>query len=304
MTTSNTYHIPVMVNECIEYLNIHPDGIYVDATYGGGGHSKAILQKLSKNGKLFAFDQDQDAQENIIQDERLTFIPSNFSFITQWLHYYNIYQTNGILADLGVSLHQFQTPERGFSYKYNEPLDMRMNQKQTITAKDILNNYSEQQLKNIFHQYSNLSSAKKLAHHIIKYRYKKKIQTTFDLIEAIRPTLPKRNEYPILSRIFQAIRIEVNKEIESLKNFLNQIYQLLAPKGRFVILTYHSLEDKIVKHFLINGHTDNTIQPDPVYGKINYPFRILTKKPITASKEEIERNHQSRSAKLRAAEKI
>lgn len=304
MPAQTTYHIPVMLNECIEYLNIQPDGIYVDVTYGGGGHSKAILNKLSKKGKLFAFDQDKTAQQNLIQDERFTFIPSNFCFITQWLQYYNIPYTNGILADLGVSLHQLQTPERGFSYKYNQPLDMRMNQSQSNNAQDILNNYSEQQLEKIFYEYSNLSNAKKLARLIVQYRHHKNIQTTFDLIDAIKPTLPKTNEYPILSKIFQAIRIEVNKEIHHLKSFLNQTYNLLAPKGRLVILTYHSVEDKIVKHFLINGHTDKTIEPDPLYGKINYPFKILTKKPIRPSEEEIKINPQSRSAKLRAAEKI
>lgn len=304
MTATSTYHTPVMLNECIEYLNIQPDGIYVDATYGGGGHSRAILNKLSKKGKLFAFDQDTAAQQNIIKDERFTFIPSNFSFITQWLHYYHVNHANGILADLGVSLHQLQTPERGFSYRYNQPIDMRMNPSQTTTARDVLNNYSEQQLEKIFHDYSDLSNAKKLAHLIVKYRYQKNIQTTYDLIDAIKPILPKNNEYPILSKIFQAIRIEVNKEIEALKSFLNQTYSLLAPQGRLVVLTYHSVEDRIVKHFMTNGHSDKVLEPDPLYGKINYPFKILTKKPLRPSEAEITSNPQSRSAKLRAAEKI
>lgn len=304
MSVAQKYHTPVMLNECIEYLNIHPDGIYVDATFGGGGHSLAILNHLSENGKLFAFDQDKDAQQNVPEDKRLTFIPYNFSFITQWLNYYKVLKVNGILADLGVSLHQFNKPERGFSYRFNSPLDMRMNQQQKLTAADVVNNYSEQQLENIFQNYGDLKNAKKIAHLIIKYRFEKKIETTFDLIDAIKPALPKVNDYPILSRIFQSIRIEVNKEIEALKNFLNQTYDLLDTHGRIVILTYHSLEDKIVKHFFIHGHTDKTLEPDPVFGKIQHPFKIITKKPIEPKQEEISANPQARSAKLRCAEKI
>lgn len=304
MTTAYTYHIPVMLNECLQYLNIQPDGIYVDVTFGGGGHSKAILQKLSDKGKLFAFDQDKDAQKNIIQDTRFTFIASNFSYITQWLNYYGIFKVNGILADLGVSLHQFQNKERGFSYKYNYNLDMRMNQNNKTTAADIVNNYSPQQLEKIFFEYGELKNAKKIAHLIVKYRFEKNIQTTFDLVEAVKPALPKVNDYPILSKIFQAIRIEVNDELGALKSFLNQTYDLLESKGRLVVLTYHSLEDKIVKHFMMNGHTDKTLTPDPLYGKINYPFKIITKKPVTPLEEEIKSNPQSRSAKLRCAEKI
>ncbi|GIV26372.1 MAG: ribosomal RNA small subunit methyltransferase H [Bacteroidia bacterium] len=304
MTTSQTYHIPVMLNECLNYLNIQPDGIYVDVTFGGGGHSRAILEKLSEKGKLFAFDQDKDAQKNIINDERFTFIPHNFAFIAQWLHYYKVYKVNGILADLGVSLHQFQTPERGFSYRYNYPLDMRMNQQQKLTARDVVNDYSVQQLENIFKEYGDLPNAKKIAHLIQEYRFHQPIETTFDLVKAVKPVLPKVNDYPILSRIFQAIRIEVNKEIENLKSFLNQTYDLLEHKGRLVVLTYHSLEDKIVKHFMIHGHTDKTLTPDPIYGTIQYPFNNLTKKPIEATEEEIKRNPQSRSAKLRAVEKV
>jgi len=201
-------------------------------------------------------------------------------------------------------MHHFNTPERGFSYKYNAPLDMRMNQNQTTTAAHVLNQYSQQQLEKIFFEYSNLSNAKKLANLIVQYRFDKKIETTFDLINAVKPALPKVNDYPVLSQIFQAIRIEVNKEIDHLKSFLNQTYSLLTQNGRLVILTYHSLEDKIVKHFMINGNTDISLRPDPIYGKINYPFRIITKKPITPSDKEINQNPASRSAKLRCAEKI
>jgi len=304
MTTSSTYHIPVMLKECMEYLNIHPDGIYVDATYGGGGHSKAILERLSDKGKLFAFDQDKDAQQNLIQDKRFTFIPYNFSFITQWLHYYNVYKVNGILADLGVSLHQFQKPERGFSYRYNFALDMRMNQDQKLTAADVVNQYSEQQLEQLFFNYSDLKNAKKLARLIVQYRFEHPIQTTFDLVNAVKPALPKVNDYAVLSKIFQAIRIEVNKEVEHLKKFLNQCYSLLDNGGRLVVLTYHSLEDRIVKHYMINGDTEKTLEPDVIYGKINYPYKILTKKPVEPSEEEIKQNPQARSAKLRACEKI
>ena len=304
MTTSSTYHIPVMLKECMEYLNIHPDGVYVDATYGGGGHSKAILERLSDKGELFAFDQDKDAQQNLIQDKRFTFIPYNFSFITQWLHYYNVYKVNGILADLGVSLHQFQKPERGFSYRYNFALDMRMNQDQKLTAADVVNQYSEQQLEQLFFNYSDLKNAKKLARLIVQYRFEHPIQTTFDLVNAVKPALPKVNYYAVLSKIFQAIRIEVNKEVEHLKKFLNQCYSLLDNGGRLVVLTYHSLEDRIVKHYMINGDTEKTLEPDVIYGKINYPYKILTKKPVEPSEEEIKQNPQARNAKLRACEKI
>jgi len=304
MTNTSTYHIPVLLNESIEYLNIKPNGIYVDATFGGGGHSRAILNHLSESGKLFAFDYDKDAQNNLINDKRFTFIPYNFIYITQWLHYYKVYKVNGIIADLGVSLYQLQTPERGFSYRYNHLLDMRMNQNQTTTAADIVNSYSQQQLENLFYQYGDLKNAHKLASLIVKYRFNKKIETTFDLVDAVKPALPKVNEYPILSRIFQSIRIEVNKEIENLKSFLNQTYDLLDTNGRLVVISYHSVEDRIVKHFMINGHTDKKLEPDPVYGKIQYPFKIITKKPIQPSKDEIKNNPSSRSAKLRAAEKI
>lgn len=304
MSATQTYHIPVMLKECIEYLHIQPDGIYVDATYGGGGHARAILQKLSTKGKLFAFDQDKDAQQNLIPDERLIFIPHNYSYITQWLNYYNIFKVHGILADLGVSLHQFQTPQRGFSYRFNQPLDMRMNQHQKTTARDIINTYNQEQLSLIFYQYSNLKNAKKLAHLIIQYRFQKPIHTTADLIQALKPALPKNNDYPLLSRIFQAIRIEVNNEVQHLKNFLNQSYHLLEHHGRLVILTYHSIEDKIVKHFMIHGHTDQPIQPDILYGTKQHPFRILTKKPLIPTDEELKNNPHARSAKLRAAEKI
>ncbi len=303
MTSTQIYHTPVMLKECIEYLNIHSDGIYVDATFGGGGHSRAILEKLSEKGKLLAFDQDKDAQKNLINDPRFTFIPYNFAYITQWLHYYKVYKVNGILADLGVSFHQLQTAERGFSYRFNAPLDMRMNQKQTLTAREVVNHYSETQLANLFKEYSDLKNSKKIAHSIVKYRFQQTIETTFDLIEAVRPVLPKVKDYPVLSQIFQAIRIEVNKETEHLKNFLNQIYELLEDKGRLVVLTYHSLEDKIVKHYMIHGHTDKELIPDPVFGTTHYPFQILTKKAITPTPEEIEKNPSSRSAKLRAAEK-
>ncbi|MCX7728873.1 MAG: 16S rRNA (cytosine(1402)-N(4))-methyltransferase RsmH [Bacteroidia bacterium] len=304
MSATQTYHISVMLKESIEYLNIIPNGIYVDATFGGGGHARAILNQLSDKGRLFAFDQDKDAQKNVFQDKRFTLIPHNFSYITQWLHYYGIEQVNGILADLGVSLHQFSAPERGFSYRYNAPLDMRMNQNQNITASDVVNNYSQQQLEKMFYEYADLKNAKKIAYHILQYRFDKKIETTFDLVNALQPVLPKTNDYPILSKIFQAIRIEVNKEIDNLKSFLNQTYTLLAPGGRLVILTYHSLEDKIVKHFMVHGHTDKELQPDPIYGKIVYPFRLLTKKAVLPTPEEISKNPQSRSAKLRCVEKI
>lgn len=303
MTSTQTYHTPVLLKECIEYLNIHSDGVYVDATFGGGGHSRAILEKLSERGKLIAFDQDKDAQKNAIQDKRFLFIPHNFSHLTQWLHFYKIYKVNGILADLGVSLHQLQTAERGFSYRSNYFLDMRMNQKQTLTAREVVNNYSETQLARLFKEYSDLKNSKKIARAIVQYRFHQTIETTFDLVEAIRPALPKVKDYPVLSQIFQAIRIEVNKEVEHLKNFLNQIYELLEDKGRLVILTYHSLEDKIVKHYMIHGHTDKELMPDPIFGKTHYPFQILTKKAITPTPEEIQKNPSSRSAKLRAAEK-
>lgn len=304
MTTQHIYHTPVMLHECLAYLNIQKNGVYVDATFGGGGHSRAILEHLSEKGKLFAFDQDKEAERNLVNDERLVFVNSNFRNLKRFLQYYQIVEVDGILADLGVSLHQFQEGGRGFSYRYNALLDMRMNTSQEVSAKDIVNTYSEEQLSKLFYEYSDLKNSKRIAYLIVKYRMQKSIETTFDLIEAISPALPKVNDYPILSKIFQAIRIEVNKEVEVLKDFLNQSYQMLKKGGRLVVLTYHSIEDRMVKQFMKGTGTNEAIEPDPIYGTQSFPFKILTKKALIPTTAEIDKNPQARSAKLRAAEKL
>lgn len=299
----NVYHIPALLNECIEGLNIAPDGIYVDATFGGGGHSRAIVNNLGENGHLYSFDQDQDAIANAIDDPRFTFVYSNFAYITNFMRFYGVQHVDGILADLGVSFHHFDESDRGFSFRFDGILDMRMNQRGGKDARWILANYSEEQLSQIFYLYGELKSSRKIANAIVKSRNNKTINTTGELLDIIKPFIKPAQEKKELAQVFQALRIEVNNEIDVLKSFLNQTIKVLKPGGRIVILTYHSLEDRLVKNFFKSGNIEGKIEKD-FFGKVNTPFRLINNKVIVASEDEVARNPRARSAKLRIAEKI
>jgi len=298
--TDNKYHIPVLLEESIEGLNINPDGIYVDVTFGGGGHAKEILNKLNK-GKLIAFDQDECAKQNIINDSRFIFIQANFSFIKNFLSLHGIEKVDGIIADLGISSYQIDTPERGFSTRFDSFLDLRMNQKNKLSGAYIVNNYELAELKKIFKEYGELNNAHLIAQRIIKMREVKPINTTTELIKAI-DSLVAKNKNKFLAQVFQALRIEVNEELEMLKCLLNQAKELLAPGGRLVIITYHSLEDRLVKNFMRAGNFEGDIEVD-FYGNKILAFELINKKPICVSEREMKINSRSRSAKLRIAKK-
>ncbi|MEY2829944.1 MAG: hypothetical protein RIQ33_1802 [Bacteroidota bacterium] len=296
------YHNPVMLKECLDGLNINPDGIYVDVTFGGGGHSKAILNRLSDKGSLIAFDQDEDAQKNIPDDERLIFVQQNFRHLERFLKFHEQYPVDGILGDFGVSSHQFDVGERGFSIRFDGPLDMRMNQQSVLTAAKIINTYSEIELQNVFSKYGEVINSKTLAQTIVAARISKKFETTQQLIKAIGSAVRgKENQY--LAQVFQALRIETNDELGALKEFLQQSFSSLKPGGRLVVMSYHSLEDRLVKDFIKYGSFDGEQQKDD-FGNIYRPFKLITKKPIEAGDEELKINPRSRSAKLRIAEKI
>ena len=296
------YHQPVLLKECLEGLQIKQDGVYVDVTFGGGGHSKAILEKLGPNGKLFAFDQDKDAVNNIPADKRLTFIPQNFMYMKNFLRMYEVKQVDGILADLGVSSHQFDIADRGFSIRFESELDMRMNQSSKKTAATVLNEYDENQLKHIFRAYGEVDNAYKLVKLITDARITQPIMTTEQLKSCIAPCTPKFKDHQYLAKVFQALRIEVNDEMEVLKEMLKQALEVLSIGGRLVVMSYHSLEDRLVKNFIKSGNFEGEAIKD-FYGNIARPFELITRKPITPSEEEIEKNSRSRSAKLRVAEK-
>jgi len=295
------YHLPVLAEESVKGLNINPEGIYVDATFGVGGHSKLILSELN-TGKLVGFDRDSDAEKNVLQDDRFVFIPQNYRFIENFLDYNNLIPVDGILADLGVSSHQFDIPERGFSFRFDGPLDLRMDFNNGKTAADIINTYEEKALIHIFSLYGEIKNSRTLARQIIKIRDKKKIDTTYEFVEAIDciVSIKTRNKY--LAQVFQALRIEVNEELDSLKDFLIQSSKVLKTGGRLVVISYHSLEDRLVKNFLRSGNFDGKLDKD-FYGNINSPFTIITRKPMVADDDEIEINGRARSAKLRIAEK-
>ena len=296
------YHIPVMLQECMEGLSIKPDGDYVDATFGGGGHSSEILRLLN-NGRLFAFDQDLDTAENAFDDERFFFIMHNFRFLRNFLKYYNIESVDGILADLGVSSHDFDVASRGFSFRFDDKLDMRMNQKATITAANVVNTYPENGLKEIFQNYGEVKNSITLAKQLVESRAVRMIKTTGQLKEAIAPCIPKGKENKYLAQVYQALRIEVNQEMEALKEFLIASLEVLKPGGRLVIMTYHSLEDRMVKNFLKAGNLEGKVEKD-FYGKTSSPFRLVNRKVIVPTAAELKKNPRSRSAKLRIAEKI
>lgn len=300
----NKYHAPVMLQECLDGLNIDPNATYVDVTFGGGGHSKAILSLLNPKGKLVAFDQDEDAKANLPEDDRLIFIDQNFEFMLNHLDYQGVLPVAGILADLGVSSHQFDEAERGFSFRFDEAeLDMRMNYNAGQSAKDLLTDLPEAAIADILYQYGELSNSRALAREIVAYRSITKIETVGHLKEALKKHTPKFGDYKFFAQVFQALRIEVNQELEVLKSFLLQVPKVLMPGGRLVVMSYHSLEDRLVKNFIQSGNFNGEVEKD-LYGNINRPLTPISRRVITASVEELEKNPRSRSAKLRIAEKI
>ncbi len=295
------YHVPVMLNECIDGLKIKPDGIYVDVTFGGGGHSKKILEQLSEKGKLFAFDVDDDAKRNVPNDKRFTLIQANYRHLKRYLKLYGIKKVNGILADFGISSYQIDEPSRGFATRFDAPLDMRMNNKEGISAKDIVNTYSAEQLQNILGFYGEVINAKTLANTIVEQRAINPIETTKDLVDVCK-MVSKGIEVKYLSQVFQAIRIEVNDELNAIKDFLKQSEEVLEEEGRLVVMSYHSLEDRLTKNFMKNGVFEGEPEKD-VFGNFEHHLKVITKKPIEASYEELKINSRARSAKLRIAEK-
>ncbi|WP_114936287.1 16S rRNA (cytosine(1402)-N(4))-methyltransferase RsmH [Mucilaginibacter endophyticus] len=296
------YHVPVMLKECIDGLNIDPDGTYVDVTFGGGGHSREILKHLGPKGRLIAFDQDADAQRNIIDDERFVFVDQNFRYLKNFCRLHGAIPVNGILADLGVSSHQFDEADRGFSIRFDAELDMRMNQLGELTAKDVVNNYSVADLHRIFGIYGEIQNAKSLAETIATARLNVPIVTIADLKNVISNRIPKGKENKYLAQVFQALRIEVNQELEALKDFLMQSADVLAVGGRLVVMSYHSLEDRLVKNFIAKGKFSGEVEKD-LYGNDNKPLDAVSRGAITASAEEIIKNNRARSAKLRIAVK-
>ena len=308
--TAGSYHVPVLLEQSIEGLNIHPEGSYVDATFGGGGHSMKILSQLNGKGHLFSFDQDLDAEKNIQQEghevllqDNFTFIRSNFRYLKNWMRYYKIDKIDGILADLGVSSHHFDDENRGFSFRFDAPLDMRMNTKASLTAADVINTYNEEQLADIFYLYGELKNARRIASLLVKARSQKNITSTHDLIQAVEAVFGKAREKKDLAKLFQALRIEVNHEMEALKELLNSAQELLTTGGRLVVITYHSLEDRMVKNIMKTGNVQGKVQQD-FFGRIETTFKLLNNKVITPTPQEQQENPRSRSAKLRIAEKI
>jgi len=297
------YHEPVLLKEAIEAMNIRPDGIYVDATFGGGGHAKAILEKL-KTGKLYAFDQDEDAEKNFPADKKFTLIKSNFRYIKRFMRYHDAIPVDGILADQGISSHQIDTAERGFSIRHDATLDMRMNAEQKFTAAEIINSYDEENLVRVFSEYGEVDNAKRVSAKIVSKRQTKRIETTKQLIETIDQYVDKRFPSKYLAKIFQALRIEVNDEINALKEFLQQSAQILGAGGRLAVISYHSLEDRLVKNFLRSGKFDGDAEKDVFGNELNIPFKSLTRKPIVASDAEVQRNPRATSARMRIGEKI
>ena len=311
ITTAETYHVPVLLKESVDGLDIQPDGIYVDVTFGGGGHSKEILSRLGRNGHLYSFDQDADAEKNIVDDDRFTFVRSNFRYISQWMRYYGVEQIDGLLGDLGVSSHHFDDETRGFSFRFDAPLDMRMNKRAGRTAADILNNYSEEQLADVFYLYGELKNARRIAKAIVGYRNRQCIETTSEFLTALGVDVQQENsQLSILNsqlkkdmaRLYQALRIEVNHEMDALRDMLKGATDLLREGGRLSIITYHSLEDRIVKNVMKAGNAEGKVEQD-FFGRISSPYRLVNK-VTTPTEEEQQRNPRSRSAKLRIAEKV
>ena len=297
-----TYHIPVMLHETVDGLDIKPDGLYADMTYGGGGHSKEIVSRLGQQGHLYGFDQDLDAMEGAIKDERFTFVRSNFRFLKNWMQYYGVDGLDGILADLGVSSHHLDAGERGFSFRYDAALDMRMNQTATLTAEKIVNEYSEEALADIFYLYGELKNSRKLANVIVKARASQRIATTGQLADLIKPLFGREREKKEMAKVFQALRIEVNGEMKALREMLDAAIKVLKPGGRLVVLTYHSLEDRMVKNILKTGSPEGKVEQD-IFGRTNAPMKPLGK-AVAPTKEEQAVNTRSRSAKMRIGIKL
>ena len=297
-----TYHVPVLLNESVEGMNLQPGGIYVDVTFGGGGHSKEILRRMDEDSHLYSFDQDEDAEKNIVDDNRFTFVRSNFRYLYNFLRYYEVEQVDAILADLGVSSHHFDDSERGFSFRFDGKLDMRMNKRSGMTAADVVNTYDEERLANIFYLYGELKNSRKLASVIVKARNNQPIVTIGDFLDLVKPLFGREREKKELAKVFQALRIEVNQEMEALKEMLQAATEMLKPGGRLVVITYHSLEDRMVKNMMKTGNIEGKSTQD-FFGNVQTPFKLINNKVIVASDDEVSRNPRSRSAKLRIAEK-
>lgn len=300
--TEYTYHVSVLLKESVDGLNIRPGGVYVDVTFGGGGHSREILSRLTPDAHLYSFDQDAAAEQNIVNDNRFTFIRSNFRYLHNWMRYYGIEQIDGLLADLGVSSHHFDAEDRGFSFRFDSPLDMRMNKREGRTAADIVNTYGEEQLADLFYLYGELKNSRRLASALVKARQQKTLATTGELLDIVKPLFGREREKKELAKVFQALRIEVNQEMDALREMLDAATGLLAPGGRLAVLTYHSLEDRMVKNIIKCGNVEGRLVQD-FYGNIEAPLRSINNKVIVPDAAEQERNPRSRSAKLRIAEK-
>lgn len=302
MNEEQTYHVPVLLNESIEGMNLQNGGIYVDVTFGGGGHSKEILRRMDESSHLYSFDQDEDAEKNIVDDKRFTFVRSNFRYLYNFLRYYGVEQVDAILADLGVSSHHFDDSERGFSFRFDGKLDMRMNKRSGMTAADVVNTYEEERLANIFYLYGELKNNRKLASAIAKARSKQPIVTIGDFLDIVKPMFGREREKKELAKVFQALRIEVNQEMEALKEMLQAATEVLKPGGRLAVITYHSLEDRMVKNLMKTGNVEGKSVQD-FFGNVQTPFKLVNNKVIVANEEEVSKNPRSRSAKLRIAEK-
>jgi len=304
IVTAETYHVPVLLKESIDGLAIQPGGIYVDVTFGGGGHSREILRRLGPEGHLYSFDQDADAEKNIVDDDRFTFVRSNFRYVKQWMRYYGVERVDGLLADLGVSSHHFDDETRGFSFRFEDaPLDMRMNKRAALTAADIVNSYSEEQIADILYLYGELKQARRIASLIVKARAQRRIATTGDLLGVLGVDAESSQWKKDMARLFQALRIEVNHEMEALKEMLRGATEVLGEGGRLSVITYHSLEDRIVKNVMKAGNAEGRVSQD-FFGRIEAPFRPVNNKVIVPDAEEQQKNPRSRSAKLRIAEKV
>lgn len=303
MNTTEIYHIPVLLQPSVDGMVLDAEGTYVDVTFGGGGHSREILSRLKGDGHLYSFDQDPDAERNIIDNPHFTFVRSNFRYLHNWMHYYGVEGVDGILADLGVSSHHFDDATRGFSFRFEGMLDMRMNKRAGMTAADVVNNYSEEQLADLFYLYGELKNSRKIASVLVKERANKKIESIEDFLNLIRPLFGREREKKELAKVFQALRIEVNHEMEALREMLQAATEVLKPGGRLAVITYHSLEDRMVKNIMKTGNVEGKLKQD-FFGRVEAPLRLVNNKVIAPDDEEQARNPRSRSAKLRIAEKI